>query len=127
MSRHDLTADERNVAAAIKRAYPNTDDGAALRTAIELVTAGDVYRDLHGVLQHTPAASRRAPAVFPPPVGGDDDASKVARAMARESLLTGTIPPAHTPTSNIDPRVASAMQREEALRALGFDDREEAE
>jgi hypothetical protein len=121
-----LTKLELDVIAAIRRAYPNTEASGATRAAIELVGAGHVYRDLHGAIRHTPEASRRAPAVFAPHVGGDSDADKVARAMARESLLTGVIPPAETPTSNADPRVLSAMAREAELRKIFGDDEVDA-
>jgi len=108
---------EIDTIAAFKRAYPKASDADASRTALELVAASHVYKDLNGVIRHDSEASRRAPAVFAPVGNSDSDEDRCARAMSKEALVSGLMPaPQSLPTT--DPRLERAMAKETRLTAL---------
>jgi hypothetical protein len=123
-----LSKFETDVAAALQRAYPNTAPGTALRTAIELVGSGAVYRDLDGNVRHTTEATRRAPGAFPASAHADtSDEARCARALAAEARVAGDLAAVRViPARPADPRIDRAMAQEESLRAQFGDDAEES-
>jgi hypothetical protein len=134
-----LSPDVQNLAAEIRRAYPTSPEAEATSLAIHLVDLGHVVVTRDGTRTYDRVARTKIPSIAGLPEG-DSTSDRVERAIAREAMITGrmpappiapqrrtvnvnvTAPPANASEAD---KIASAMQREDALRAalgLGADE-----